>query len=108
MNGTQTATNGTQPVTHGTSSVTNSSQSDSTNQTAGRGAHDSRSEPLSSLSIFLVSDLKYDIFPVYSEDGSLCNVDQRKSHVFYLIIFSREQFFCSLIWYLGAGVAQSV
>ncbi|XP_021938017.1 uncharacterized protein LOC110838764 isoform X3 [Zootermopsis nevadensis] len=72
-NGNQTLTNGTQPVTNGTSLITNITKSDNTNQTEGTSALDSPSEP-SLLTIFLVSDLQYDIFPVYRENRSLCDV----------------------------------
>jgi hypothetical protein len=92
LNGTQTVMNGTQSVTDGISSVTNSTQSGSADQMAETRAHDSPPEPPQVLSIFLVSDLQYDIFPIYSGNGSLCNMDEGKSVVHCSVILCRDLF----------------
>lgn len=74
---THTETNGAKLGNNGTGTVSNSTQSSNTNQTAGTEAHDPPPPPPPPpvLSIFLVNDLQYDIFPVHPENGSMCDVD---------------------------------
>ena len=57
-----------------TGTVSSSTQSSSSNQTAG----DTPTEPPPNLSIFLVNDLQYDIFPVHQENGIMCDTDPGK------------------------------
>jgi len=73
-NETHTQTNGT-TGSNETGTVSNSTQSSNANQTAGAAAHGSPVEPPPMLSIFLVNDLQYDIFPVHLENGSMCDKD---------------------------------
>ena len=47
-------------------------------QTSTDEKHDSPAEPPPVLSIFLVNDLQYDIFPVHLENGSICDTDPGK------------------------------
>jgi hypothetical protein len=58
--------------------VSNSAQSSNANQIAGASAHGSPTQPPSGLSIFLVNDLQYDIFPVHPENGSMCDTNAGK------------------------------
>jgi hypothetical protein len=44
-------------------------------QTSTDEKHDSSAETPPVLSIFLVNDLQYDIFPVHLENGSRCDTD---------------------------------
>jgi hypothetical protein len=72
-----TETNGSKTGNNETGTVSSSTQSSHAN-TAGAAAHDSPAEPPPVLSIFLVNDLQYDIFPVYPENGSMCDADPGK------------------------------
>ena len=58
-----------------TATVPNSTQPSNANQTAGGATRDSSAEPPPMLSIFLVNDLQYDIFPVHPGNGSMCYMD---------------------------------
>lgn len=61
-----------------TGTVSNSTPSSNADQTAGAAAHGSPSNPPLVLSIFLVNDLQYDIFPVHPENGTMCDTDPGK------------------------------
>jgi hypothetical protein len=61
-----------------TGTVSNSTQSSNTNQTAGTAAHVAPS-PAPVLSIFLINDLQYDIFPVHPANGNMCDDPGRYS-----------------------------
>jgi hypothetical protein len=74
-NETSTETKGSKTGNNETGTVSNSTQSSSANQTTDAAARDS---PPPVLSIFLVNDLQYDIFPVHPENGSRCDMDPGK------------------------------
>jgi hypothetical protein len=83
-NESHTETSGPKTGNNETVTVSNSTQSSNINQTTGN--NETRTETNESktgnnetvLSIFLVNDLQYDIFPVHPENGSMCDVDPGK------------------------------
>ena len=77
-NETHAETNESKTGKNETGTVSNSTQSSNANQTAGAAAQDSSAESPPVLSIFLVNDLQYDIFPVNPETGSMCDTDPGK------------------------------
>jgi len=77
-NETHTETSGSTTGNNETGTVPNSTQSSNANQTAGAAAREPTPEPPSVLSIFLVNDLQYDIFPVHPENGNMCDMDTGK------------------------------
>jgi hypothetical protein len=73
--GTPTHTDGPKTGNKETAAVLNSTQSNNTHQTAGTAAQPPpQPQPPQPdvMSIFLVSDLQYDIFPVHPDNGSVC------------------------------------
>jgi len=77
-NKTRTEMDGSKTGNNETGTVSSSTQSSKANQTAGAAPHDSPADPPPMLSIFLVNDLQYDIFPVHPENGSMCDTDPGK------------------------------
>jgi len=77
-NKTRTEMSGSKTGNNETGTVSYSTQSSNVNQTAGAAPHDSPADPPPMLSIFLVNDLQYDIFPVHPENGSMCDTDPGK------------------------------